>query len=295
MTLLLLAAAWLALIPALAQTLRFGVIGDSGTGGSGQRRVARQMEAFHEKHPWRFVLLLGDNIYGDGNPADFERKFKSVYRQLATAGAGFHATLGNHDRLHPRSRRGLAQVEDPAFGFVGRQDEYVLEYGNLARFICLNSDAWLEEIAAPGRLEVRLARLRSWLSQSGRFRWNFAFFHHPLYSFVQREIWFFTMPRGHGPELELRGVLEPELVGKLDVVLTGHEHFYQKIRPQQGVHYFISGGGGKVRKGVRRDHPEVEFGAETLHFLDFELSERELKYAAISDQGVRLHGGVISK
>ena len=115
-----------------------------------------------------------------------------------------------------------------------------------------------------------------------------------MYSFVVSRGWLFLGRHGHGPEEELRRLLEPEIKGRVNAVFSGHEHFYQKIRPQQGIHYFISGGGGKVRRGVRPD-PEVEFAAETLHFLDIELTGAELRYTAISDKGQKIHAGVIGR
>ena len=297
---------WLLLLaslgPALAQSLRFGVIGDSGAGDANQRAVARQMEIFHKQHRWQFVLMLGDNIYETGDPRDFDKKFKNVYQNLVADGVRFHAALGNHDRLHPLGRKGLAQVEDDAFGFLGREDEYELAAGptvaakRLARFLCLNSDAWLEDLDARRYPARRLARLRAWLRNSGQFQWNFVFFHNPIYSFVRsRNYGLFSDRLGHGPEEALRQILEPEMIGKVDVVLCGHEHFYQKIRPQSGIHHIISGGGSKIRKGVVKDHPQVESAAEALHFVDFQVSETQIQYQAVSDKGIRLHAGTIRK
>ncbi len=297
-----LAAVLLGAIP--AQTLRFAVIGDSGAGDANQLAVARQMEMFHVEHPWTLVLMLGDNIYEEGHPQEFDRRFKNVYRNLTSRGVRFHAVLGNHDRVHPLSRKGMAQVEDEAFGYVGRQDEYELAAGpkvdgrDLVRFMALNSEAWLEEIDAGGRPEARLRRLRAWLAESDRYHWNFVLLHHPLYSFVAGKSRFFGLFRGgygHGPEEEFRRILEPELKGKVDAVFSGHEHFYQKIRPQGGIHYFISGGGSKIRKGAVKKHEQVEFAAEALHFLDIELSASALRYTAISGRGAPLHAGTIPK
>ncbi len=288
---------------AAAQTLHFAALGDSGTGDVGQRAIARQMEIQNEKQHWSFALMLGDNIYDRGSPQDFDRKFKSIYRNLRQAGVVFHATLGNHDMLGRNSRNGLAQVEDDDFGYVGHSDEYVFEAGPLvagkvlARFICLDSPVWLGALQKdPKQLDPRMARLRAWLAESGRAHWNFLYMHHPMYSYtVSGGMALMTMRHGHGPEDALRAILEPEIKGKIDVVLGGHEHFYQKIRPQEGIHYFISGGGGKVRRGAVFRHPQVEFAAETLHFLDFELSSSELHYAAVSNRGAVIHSGVITR
>jgi len=271
-----------------AETLRFAVMGDSGTGDVRQQAVAERLLRRHREQPLPFVLLLGDNIYENGEPADFEPKFKRMYRDLMREGVEFHATLGNHDRRSARSRKGMAQVEDDAFGFLGRQDEYVYIPVPFVRLIALNSDAWLEELEAGRRPEARIARLRSWLAQSGQYRWNIAFFHHPLYSYVTKNR--LGMKRGHGGDEKLRPVLEPLLVeGKVDVVFSGHDHFYQKIRPQNGIHYFVSGAGGQIRPGVDKRHPNVEFAAEELHFLEVEMDESRLLYTPIPHQGRPLH------
>lgn len=299
---LLLAAQCLAQSGAPEPPLRFGVIGDSGTGGSGQKRVAAQMVKVNAEKRWEFVLMLGDNIYETGKPSDFERKFKRIYRPLMDAGVKFHATLGNHDTVHPDAKKGMVQVNDPAFGYVGSQDEYVFEAGpapggrRLARFLTINSEAWMDAIAMEneGELKYRKDRLTAWLDEAADYRWNILFLHHPLYSYTQGPILGF-ISRGHGPETELREVLEPLLVGKVDIVLAGHEHFFQKILPQKGIHYIVSGGGGKVRKGAIRDPEYVEYAESTLHFLDVSLDSNSFRYRAIDSNGREIFTSVISK
>ncbi len=65
-------------------------------------------------------------------------------------------------------------------------------------------------------------------------------FHHPLYSSGDR----------HGSDIRLRKVLEPLFVKyNVSVVLNGHDHFYERIKPQKGISYFVVGSGGKLREG----------------------------------------------
>jgi len=46
------------------------------------------------------------------------------------------------------------------------------------------------------------------------------------------------------------------MAGDVDVVLAGHEHFYERVQPQHGISYFISGGAGSLRKGdIRQPSP----------------------------------------
>jgi hypothetical protein len=51
------------------------VFGDSGTGDTAQYEVAAQMVKLHDKFPFTFSLMLGDNMYGSERPQDFEKKF----------------------------------------------------------------------------------------------------------------------------------------------------------------------------------------------------------------------------
>ncbi len=285
------------------QVLRFGVIGDSGTGDERQRSVARAMDRWQAAHPWEFVLMAGDNIYEDGKPEYFDAKFKLPYKALLDRGVRFHAALGNHDRVHPSARLGCAQVEDPAFGFLDRRDEYVLEEGpviggkRLARILVLNSNAWIDQYvdgkndatACRGTTEDRLAQLKGWLKQSGRYHWNILLLHHPLYSHVI----FSGLFGGHGSSKRLREILEPLLKNRANVVFAGHDHYYQRIKPQQGIHHFVVGGAAKLRFGGNSRHRNVAYGARRKHFLDVELTRGELKFKAVDENGQVFDSGSI--
>ncbi len=283
-------------LPAL---LRFGVIGDSGSGKPAQLRVAGQMKALHRARrddSWRFVLTMGDNVYENGESKHFDSKFVQVYREFLESGVPFRSTLGNHDI---RYKDGKEQLQEEAFGYIGGQDEYEFAAGpklndgtQLVRLICLNSNRWVDAIERREDKAVAglVDRLRERMKESGKYRWNIIYFHHPIYSYVKQG---FILPRGHGSNPHLQRVLEPEIVEHVDVVLGGHEHFYQKVRPEKGVHHIISGGAGKQRKGVRTDHPNVEKASLDYHFMDLGLSEDALHFQAINDSGQLVHSGDI--
>ena len=67
-----------------------------------------------------------------------------------------------------------------------------------------------------------------------------AYFHHPLYGNAGR----------HGANVDLRVLLEPLLVKYgVQVVFSGHDHVYERLKPQRGIYYFVTGSGGQLRKG----------------------------------------------
>src|SRR5579862_4285591 len=84
--------------PLKPNSVRFAVIGDSGTGDSFQKDVAQKMIQARAKFPFDFVVMLGDNIYGGHSPQNFTAKFEQPYKALLNgAGVKFYACLGNHD------------------------------------------------------------------------------------------------------------------------------------------------------------------------------------------------------
>jgi predicted phosphodiesterase len=251
-------------LPLKPDSVGFAVIGDMGTGAKPQYDVAQQMIAYHAKFPYTFVIMNGDNLYGSGLPQDFVNKFEAPYKALLDAKVDFFATLGNHDNAK--------ELFYKPFN-MGGQRYYTFKKGN-ARFFSLDSNQMNP---------VQLAWLEKELKASGS-DWKIPFFHHPLYS-----------SGTHGSQVDLRKMLEPLFVKYgVDVVFSGHEHFYQRIKPQQGTTYFVSGAGGKLRRG---DIKKADFTAagydQDQSFMLVEISGKEMTFRAITRTGQTVDKGVV--
>jgi hypothetical protein len=100
-----------------------------------------------------------------------------------------------------------------------------------------------------------------------------------------------------GPVIELRTALEPLFVKYgVDVVLSGHEHSYERTKPQQGVHYFIAGGSGKLNRGDLRKSALTEVGFDTDRtFILMEIAGDELFFQTISRAGATVDRSVIRR
>jgi hypothetical protein len=208
-------------LPVQEDSLRFAVIGDSGTGQKEGYDVAAKAAASRARFPFEFVLMLGDNLYGSENPRDFERKFEKPYRALLDANVKFYAALGNHDDP-------ARQISYKHFNMGGKK-YYSFRPKLGVRFFALDSN-YMDK--------AQLDWLDKELKASGS-EWKIVFFHHPIYSSGLK----------HGSNVEIRTVLEPVLVKYgVDVVLAGHEHFYERIKPQKGINYFIVGSSAKLRE-----------------------------------------------
>ncbi len=101
----------------------------------------------------------------------------------------------------------------------------------------------------------------------------------------------------HGSNLGLREQLEPLFVKYgVTVVFTGHEHFYERIKPQKGIVYFIAGSSAKLRRGDLGNTGLTAKGFdEGYTFMLAEIAGDELHFQTISSKGQTVDSGVIRR
>ena len=255
-------------LPNKADSLRFAVIGDSGTGDDAQYTIGSQLTAARAKFPFEFVLMLGDNLYYGSGQKDYEKKFELPYKALLDSGMKFYAALGNHDNSNERLYKPFNMNGERFYTFRPKPDVRVFALDS--NYMDKPQVAWLEkELAASGS------------------DWKIAFFHHPLYSSGDT----------HGSDVQLREQIEPLFLKYgVDLVLSGHEHFYERLKPQKGIYYFISGAAGKVRKGdVRKTDLTAKAFDTGYHFMLMEVAKDALYFQAISDQGQTVDSGSLAR
>lgn len=254
-------------LPLKSGSVRFGVIGDSGSGDKYQYEVADEMAQAHSKFPFKFVIMLGDNITGGHSPQDFIKKFQQPYKALLDSGVKFYASLGNHDRTNDSRYK--------PFNMGGKR-YYSFKKGN-AGFFALDSN-----YMDPTQLEWIEAQL-----QSSSSAWKICFFHHPLYS----------NGRAHGSSLDLRHLLQPIFVKYgVNVVFSGHDHVYERIKPQEGIYYFVEGSSGHLRYHNLRPSPEMAAGFDTDRaFMLVEIAGNNLYFQTISRTGKTVDSGVLPR
>ena len=93
-------------------------------------------------------------------------------------------------------------------------------------------------------------------------------------------------------------MLEPLFVKyNVSVVLTGHDHFYERVKPQKGISYFVVGSGGQLRAGnIDRRTGITAKGFDTdLAFMAAEIIGDEMYFNAISRQGQTVDSGVLTR
>jgi hypothetical protein len=257
-------------LPNKPDTLHFAVIGDNGTGDPPQYDLARQLTEWYGRFQFPLVVMMGDNIYGSDRPQDFVKKFESPYRALLDKGVKFYASLGNHDSREQRYYK-LYNMDGKLYYSFKAPKEDVKFFALESTYMDQDELKWIEDE----------------LKKSGE-KWKIAFFHHPLYS----------SGRTHGSQLKLRAVLEPLFIQyNVSLVLSGHDHIYERIKPQNGIQYFVEGSSGQLRRGdLRAGSPLTAVGNDSAcTFMLMEIDGETLTFNTIDIQGKVIDSGTITR
>jgi 3',5'-cyclic AMP phosphodiesterase CpdA len=179
----------------------------------------------------------------------------------------FQASLGNHDRAE--------NISYKPFNMNG-QRYYSYSRDNV-RFFALDSTRMDDK---------QLAWIDASLEKATE-DWKICYFHHPLYSNASF----------HGASVDLRVRLEPIFVKHgVDVVFSGHDHVYERLKPQKGIYYFVSGAAGQLRRGNMRPTEETAaYFDQDQSFMAAEIAGNEMYFEAVSRSGKIVDAGTITR
>ena len=311
---MLIAVLWAVRGTASAQgPIYLAFFGDSGTGDSRQRQVAAQLERVAAAGKLNSVFLLGDNIYTKGEAKYIRPKFLDVYQPLFAKNVTFHAALGNHDVKTcdvaatdplPRDAGAYedcdvgAQLAEPRFGYSqGRRYYKVTGPGSPPLFEVFVIDTntlatrhYLGEGLPPDRAQLE------WLTRAldvSNATWKIVSMHNAMHTPAPKT---FLGLEGHKPERGLQLQLEQLFrEKKVQVVFQGHNHFYARLLPLDGVRYFVAGGGGRRPYGFKPKPGYVVSDTDRgkfNHFVHVRLSESSLEFCTVDAEGaIRDSGG----
>jgi 3',5'-cyclic AMP phosphodiesterase CpdA len=227
--------------------------GDVGDSGSRIDSTGEAIAALGRSDPYDALILLGDNVYPSGDPAGLSKTVFEPFRGVLDQGSDLVAIVGNHD-----VKNGNADPQMRALGMPGRWWSRTI--GDVLIVGLDSNDA--DNADQLEFLERTLARSNA--------RWKIVALHHPPYSAGYQ-----------GSSEHVRDVFAPFFVEYgVQLVLSGHEHDYQRSKPIDGVTYIVSG----AAAGTRRTG-EASFTAESFswhHFLDIAAFPDRLVVRAVN-------------
>jgi predicted phosphodiesterase len=248
--------------PDATEPVRFVALGDSGTGGAAERAIMARIS----EHAFDLMVFLGDIAYNSGTAQQLQDKFFAIYRDFMRY-VPVYPAMGNHER---RTRKGAPYLE--AFVLPETERYYSFDWGPV-HFVAIDTTH-------------RDAEQLVWLDKdlgANKLPWVIVFGHHPMYTNSLR-----------GPQLWIRKAFAQILTKhKVDLVLTGHEHQYERFRVA-GVNYIVSGGGGgQLTKFYGRRMALKQ--ATVHHFLLFEVTSEALDMKALDIAGKEIEALHLTK
>lgn len=210
--------------------VRVAVAGDVGDSGSRLDATGTAMARLVGDDPFDILLLLGDNVYPSGDPAQLDRTVFEPFAGVLDDGTRLLAIVGNHDKSHTTEQLAALGMPGPWWSEV---------HGD-TRFIGLDSNrpddpdqlAWLEATLA-----------------ASTETWKIVALHHPPYSAGYQ-----------GSNLDARAAFAPlfERYG-VQLVLSGHDHDFQRSVPINGVTYVVTGAAAGTRRTGEAGFTAVSF------------------------------------
>lgn len=254
--------------------IRVLAFGDFGTGSIAQEQTAAAMRAYHKQHPFDFGLTLGDNFYSQGMNSPSDPRWKTQWEDLyGPMEIKFYATLGNHDWYGIKDSPAAEILYSEKSPDWRMPSPYYTFTAGPVQFFAFDT------------VEVNEAELE-WLDrelQKSTAHWKVVYGHYHIYSAT----------RGDNKELieRLLPVLEKNHV---DVYLNGHDHNLQELKPEGGVHFFVSGGGGAGLYNLNPYDRSV-YKEEVNGFTVLDADSDHFEISFIGTDGKVLHQTSLSK
>lgn len=258
--------------PAEAKPFKFVVYGDSRSDPASHAAVVRAIAGV----PADFLVHTGDMVARGDEEEDW-RGFFEIENELLRDRCVF-ASIGNHELAGEKGVGATTFLRYFASADEAGKDRPKL-YGTFrwsnARFFLLNAmDSWTGEDRA--WLEGELDRAAA---EPGLVH-RFAVLHHGPHS---------SGPHGGNDRLHDNGVIQIFKKGKIDLVIAGHDHAYER-GSGDGVKYLVSGGAGAPLYPKRRTAAETAVYESVHHFVEMSVDGDEVDLVA-----KRASGSVIER
>lgn len=231
-------------VPGKEGSYRIGVFGDCGNNSSNQKEVKAQVEKYISKEGMNAWILLGDNAYGRGTDAEYQKNFFDIYKDNLLKKYPLFPAPGNHDYYGAKGakiNRNVAYFKNfsmPVRGEAGGVPShssafYSFDIGNI-HFISLDSYGKekgytrLYDTLGP---QIRWVKKDLAAYRNKKRGWVIVYWHHPPYTMGSHN----SDNEGELVQIRTNVLRIMERYG-VDIILCGHSHVYERSRLMKG-HY----------------------------------------------------------
>ncbi|HZV12442.1 MAG TPA: tartrate-resistant acid phosphatase type 5 family protein, partial [Candidatus Kapabacteria bacterium] len=253
----------------------FLVFGDWGTGDENQKLVAQRMAEKAQKDGAQFAVVLGDNFYPKGVESVTDPQWKTKYEDIYTQKSlqiPFYVATGNHDEVSSLQ----SEID-----FTGHDNRWHMpaRYYTFSEPVSTNTKIdffELDTTPIAENIKSDIKEQQEWLEKAlakSTAKWKIVYGHHPVFSYGV-----------HGDTETMIEYFKPIFEKyHVDVYFCGHEHDLQILKPVNGVHYIVSGGGAKHRNARYGDN--TIFAMTNLGFLWCAATDNTLEAQFVDRDG----------
>jgi tartrate-resistant acid phosphatase type 5 len=257
------------------QSVRLVGMGDFGQGSQGQRDVAAAMVKMSKGAPFNLGLTFGDNFYPTGMDSPDDRRWRDWWENLySPLGIVFYPSLGNHEWYADNGAAAEIAYKSPTWRFPA---PYYTFTAGPVQFFSVDTT----EIS-----EAEVIWLDSAIASSTS-HWKVVYGHHPIFAPEKKKSGEYL------PYMQAR--LWPLLKGRVDAYLCGHQHAMAHMEPKDGVHFFMSGGGGGALNKVSKTSAGILFAESNFGFLTLDADATKMTIAIYDTDGKAYDSEVITK
>ena len=258
--------------PADDRPFKFVLYGDSRSDPAAHAAVVRAILAT----PSDFLVHTGDMV-ATGDEEDDWKSFFDVENSLLRDRCVF-ASIGNHELAGDKGVGAAAFLRYFASPDDAGKDRPKLygsvRWGNTRLFLLNAMDDWSGEARAWLKDELDRAAGEAGLAH------RIAVLHHGPYS---------SGPHGGNERLHKNGVMQIFKEGKVDLILAGHDHAYER-GTGEGIKYVVSGGAGAPLYPRKRSDAETAIFESVHHFVEVSVAGDKIDIVA-----KRASGSVLEK
>ncbi|HEY5227696.1 MAG TPA: metallophosphoesterase [Opitutaceae bacterium] len=259
-----------------SKPVRLVGMGDFGQGSSAQKAVAAEILKMGAAAPFDFGVTFGDNFYPSGMNSTEDPRWRDWWENLyGPLGITFYPSLGNHEWYSDDGAVAELLYHSPSWKFPSPYYTYT---AGPVQFFAIDTTEISEAEAI-------------WLAKAiagSTARWKVVYGHHPIFAPEH------TKKSGLYMEY-MQARLWPILRGKVDAYLCGHQHAMAHMAAQEGVHFFMSGGGGGALSRVSAKTPGTVFAESNFGFLTLEADAASMKISIFDTDGKTYDSEVITK
>ncbi|HMF62374.1 MAG TPA: metallophosphoesterase [Vicinamibacterales bacterium] len=259
----------------LDRPVRVMAFGDFGNGSQAQKNLANTLASYHKSRPFDLAITVGDNFYSVGMKSPSDPRWQTQWEQLyGPLGITFYASLGNHDWGHPDSPAAEILYSAKTTTWRMPSSYYTFSAGPV-QFFALDTQSVALSDKQLKWLDTELSRSQA--------RWKVVYGHHPIFS-----------GGNYRDRPDLIAKLLPLLRNRADAYIAGHDHNLQALRPEDGVHFYVAGGGGAGLYDLRVYERSL-FSSRTNGFAVIDADAAQLTVSLVNDAGTTLYTDTLKK